>query len=372
MRANALTPRICCVLSSLFLVCFYNIRSETIRFRRFNIITDVVSSSSSWRSRSSTHKLVNDDAMIDSSSDDDDEDDSTLIIDGDDDDNSTSVVVPYEKEMKEKNMILSLRQQRKFQAKKNLISIEHFPNETLWSLDEGPYYAIILNDNFAFRHIFKNGGTTVARQVKSHQNQEVVAKKKKPVQVKKIEIGNRSLIFTIRDPIDHFFSGWRECGSKAPRFMGRDIANDDSLYDGRIKKWLELVKEKAHKDIKCPKNDRIACGCRVHSFPQTNYLIGTNGTIDPRAVVVGDLLEMADLLSLVGFQYNNTLGTANNATENKRKNAYFPIRLDLVSNETMLAICNFVILDYVLFDFELPEACRILRSEVEALTASVS
>jgi hypothetical protein len=148
----------------------------------------------------------------------------------------------------------------------------------------------------------------------------------------------------VRDPIDHFLSGWAECEG------GRKKKKSKELYDVRVKSWLNGIK-----DCLMPPYNRQ---CNIHSFPQTTFLLNWNQTIHSQIEVIGDLREMAGVLELVGFQYNNSLEGGRISTEDELIQEYYPRRKDLLSNGTMRAICEFVALDYFLFDFELPDVCK--------------
>jgi hypothetical protein len=252
--------------------------------------------------------------------------------------------IPYLKEMKEENLPLSLRQQQKFYANKDLIS-QHYSKHLMYATAQwkwwNRWHALILNDDFAFRHIFKNGGTTLEIQTGS-------------THVERKAIGSRRMVATVRDPIDHFVSGWQECGERFPEYMEWNNS-DDKAYDGRIQKWLERTKSMAFKEAPCLGR----CACAMHSFPQGNFLVTKKGTVDPKVVLVGDLREMPGLLRLTGFDYNHSIGTGRNASATAFKAKHFPRKKHLISNETMRDICDFVSLDYFLFDFKLPEACRM-------------
>lgn len=104
------------------------------------------------------------------------------------------------KEMIGKNLTLSIKQQRKFFTVQNHV-LDWICNDTeqqhlLYATAGGsnPFFAWNFNNNFAYRHIYKNGGTTVQAQVNKDR-------------VTASETGNRTIIATVRDPISHFLSG---------------------------------------------------------------------------------------------------------------------------------------------------------------------
>jgi hypothetical protein len=158
------------------------------------------------------------------------------------------------------------------------------------------------------------------------------------------EIAKRKWLTFVRDPIDHFLSGWAECGDRS-----RNASN--AAYDERIQQWLEETKLETH---------NILQDCPIHSFPQANFMLDANdnGSAYKQLELVGDLLEMTDVVEIIGFPYDHSLGAGRNSSENWFKQQHYPARKDLISNETMRAICDFVAIDYYLFDFEPPAACK--------------
>ncbi|CAJ1953655.1 unnamed protein product [Cylindrotheca closterium] len=259
--------------------------------------------------------------------------------------------VPYSNELEEHGLLLSMRQQERFFARKNSLERDHGSSPLMFSTATWKYWnrwhALILNDRFAFRHIFKTGGTSLEKQTGSKH-------------VQRKAIGNRRMIATVRDPLEHFLSGWQECGERFPEYMEWNYqstgkgTNDEKSYSRRIQQWLDRTKTMAFRTAPCLGK----CACAMHSFPQASFLITKKGTVDPKVDLVGDLRELPGLLEIVGFQYNESLGTGRNASATEFKTTYFPRKPHLIVNDTMKAICEFVALDYYLFDFALPIACR--------------
>eukprot|EP00980_Cylindrotheca_fusiformis_P028565 scaffold22611_cov153-Cylindrotheca_fusiformis.AAC.5 len=256
-----------------------------------------------------------------------------------------STDIPYLREMRARNLHRSILQQQKFYAKKGLVALHYSPRNQLYATANWKFWnrwhALILNDEFAFRHIFKNGGTTLEIQTGSSH-------------VQRRALGKRRMVATVRDPIDHFVSGWQECGERFPEFMEWE-KTDDAQYDERIQKWLEITQTMAFQKDACVGR----CACAMHSFPQGNFLMTHKGTIDPKVTLVGELVDLPDLLGLIGFEYNHSIGTGRNASATAFKAKHFPRKKHLMSNETMKKICDFVSLDYFLFDFQMPDACNV-------------
>ena len=95
-------------------------------------------------------------------------------------------------------------------------------------------------------------------------------------------------------------------------------------------------------------------------MPQANFLFANDDEyeIDPKLDIVGDLKELPGLLELVGFSYNTSMSIGRNSTENRIKEVDFPNDKSSLSKSTIQNICKYLELDYLLFDFEPPAACR--------------
>ena len=75
-------------------------------------------------------------------------------------------------------------------------SIGKFDDSRLVPVHRVEWEAFVLNDDLAFLHIWKNGGTAVFHQVKHHY-----------VTYDDPTILNRTLFTVVREPISHFMSG---------------------------------------------------------------------------------------------------------------------------------------------------------------------
>mmetsp|Transcript_21905 Transcript_21905/g.38568 ORF Transcript_21905/g.38568 Transcript_21905/m.38568 type:complete len:392 (+) Transcript_21905:67-1242(+) len=268
--------------------------------------------------------------------------------------NTTTVAIPHLQEMLEKKQCLSVKQQYHFFSKKDQVLdwIKSSPKlRPLLNIRSSyllsKYFAYVLNEKYAFRHIFKDGGTTVEYQLKErgknfHQLNEDV-------------LGNdMKLVAVVRDPIDHFLSGWAECGKRLPKFL---VPQNNTSYDERIQMWLNLMELQ-----ECGRHfDRALCLCSDHSLPQAVFLFkgkGPGTTIHPNLEIVGHIKELDGVLELVNFGFNSSISTGRNATENPVKATHFPKRIDLLSQNTLQKLCQFLALDYYFFDFEPPEECH--------------
>lgn len=257
---------------------------------------------------------------------------------------------PYRRELEEHGLFLSMKQQERFFSRKKSLNQEFASSPLMFSTATWKYWnrwhALILNGAFAFRHILKTGGTSLEMQTGSKH-------------VQRKAIGSRRMVATVRDPLEHFLSGWQECGERFPEYMewNQSVGDDDDekeSYSRRIQQWLDRTKTMAFRTAQCLGK----CACAMHSFPQSSFLITKQATIDPKIDLVGDLRELPGLLEIVGFQYNWSLGTGRNASATEFKTKYFARKPHLISDATLKAICEFVAIDYYLFDFELPAGCK--------------
>jgi hypothetical protein len=248
----------------------------------------------------------------------------TTVIFGENHFQFQSENIPFLHEMKQKNLTHSYRQQLKFSlVKEQVLQWVQTEQRQLWQTDgkHGRLHAFLLTDNYAFRHIFKCGGTTIENQGTRH--------------VPSWRIGDRNIMAVVRDPIDHFLSGWAECAKRG------HVVGSNQTYDEWIHDWLDSVRQKAS-------------SCAPHSFPQANFILSTNLT---KLNLLGDLQELPQLVELVGFPFDETKELGRVAADDAEK-VRFPKRKDLLSNATLVALCQFLAMDYYLFDFDVPDACR--------------
>ena len=154
------------------------------------------------------------------------------------------------------------------------------------------------------------------------------------------------LMTFVRDPIDHFLSGWAECGERKQLPAGD---NPKASYDTRIQKWLQQTKTDY---------ETKTGSCSVHSLPQANFLLDGEGNVHPGLELIGDLEEMVGVLEAVDFQHNPKIGKRRESAKNEVKSQSFPPRKDLISKKTMRNLCQFLAVDYFLFDYVPPKACK--------------
>lgn len=195
----------------------------------------------------------------------------------------------------------------------------------------------------AYRNIFKTGGTTISQGRKSlgyHKMQYL------------------PWLVVVRDPIDHFLSGWGECGQR------RQVrsATERWPYDERIRTWLNTTQTRARGGTHCssPVQRRdpwvTECLCSAHSLAQANYLYNhVTGNLYDNVALVGDLRELPALLHLVGAPLPPT--SRRNSTQYARRDLY-PRRVDWLSNATLLELCRFLALDYWLLNYTPPAICQ--------------
>ena len=78
----------------------------------------------------------------------------------------------------------------------------------------------------------------------------------------------------------------------------------------------------------------------------------------PKLDLMGDMHELPGLLAVVGFRFDDTIETQNNATMDEGKRSWFPRDKRLLSNRMIDVLCEYLLLDYYLFDFRPLERCR--------------
>lgn len=271
--------------------------------------------------------------------------------------------------MMDRGMERSLVQHQHYHTKKTqLHSIHNKSAIPLYHYYSQRYAAFRLNKHFCFRHIFKNGGTSVEIQTHSKQLGYATAKQ------------CQKWLVTVRDPLDHFFSGWRECANrfyeqmKPDHFIAKEGINGEAeAYDARVRFWLEHTKQFGMQgnSLCLQKHYPLsfnACKCAAHSLGQANYLlIGddhdnrgvTKLRTVPNVAVVGDLRELGDLLQLVGFDYDPSISSGRDSSLYQHSDE-FRKHLDLLSPETVRDLCRFLALDYFLFSFQMPAVCADL------------
>jgi len=257
------------------------------------------------------------------------------------------------KKLTENEMCLSLNHQSKFFTVKDKViawvKSQSKEEDLLYGPPGRQHFAIVVNGtNSAFRHIFKSGGTTVNRLTKNKH-------------IKNKELGGRKLFTAVRDPIDHFLSGWAECGFRSENPDKDPAFRMDLDFDERVQNWLTCVKG----DTKRGAGMRKHCKDAIHSYPQSNFLLDIDvpHSIDTKLELVGDLAELRKLMGVVGFRVGEDDMTRAQATgprdssQSKEKVERYPRNKALLSDFTLRQICEFVILDYYLFDFTPPDAC---------------
>lgn len=228
----------------------------------------------------------------------------------------------------------SAAQQLKFLAKKDAM-MHLFSKEDRFHTQFDKYGGIVLSPRFAFLHIFKCGGTTLESMGAKSMRLPVLE------EVETIKLW----VTVVRDPIDHFLSGWGECGDRG------QIDNPVPLnkpYDVRIRAWLEEVRSKRTATLTCS----------MHSNPQVSYMVNREGEFHPKLAAVGDLSEFKDFSIHIGHfdKWQDGVIGRDSTTNEVKKNDY-PKHRELLSDTTLLELCEFLKLDYYLLDFEPPAIC---------------
>jgi len=245
------------------------------------------------------------------------------------------------------NACLSFKHLSKFSSVKDKVMawVRSHPEEThLISRKFHPsaqFYAFNLNDDYSYLHVFKSGGTTVQMMTTTKKH------------TKSSEVDNRKLVTVVRDPIDHFLSGWAECGSRSKNPDENPHFTLDTGINERIGSWLDSLEDQ----IASPKQG--ADPCLPHSFPQSSFMLNPNklDSISPNLEMIGDLRELNAVLTIANFTIPPNSARARSASDNPKKVERYPRDMRLLSDQTVNRICEFVMLDYLLFDFEPPSAC---------------
>jgi hypothetical protein len=247
-------------------------------------------------------------------------------------------------------------QQASFMAKKDNLTLV-FPELRRYPVFLARWAANQVTEDYVYLHIFKNGGTTIGKQTSRNHSG-----------IMESTVQERKWFTLVRDPMDHFLSGWAEVGNakrqamlrrdhldpQTPFSMSTESVPESVLepYDKRIRSWLRIVQRTV----------RLEDGGwhrEVHSAPQVNFMLNPQGrTIWDSLELVGELSELPAVLDLVGFPYNASKESGRNASANLFLQTYYPRRIDLISNETMRMLCDFLAIDYYLLDYPLPETCR--------------
>ena len=158
--------------------------------------------------------------------------------------------------MAERDLCLSFKQQMKFfTLKDKVFAWIHSQPKVEQKLLYGPpaenLYGVVLNDKYVFRHTFKNGGTTVSVLTNSSH-----------IKYDDLE-GTPLLVTTVRDPIDHFMSGWAECGFRAADPIQHTHFSPENDINIPIRSWLKFTRncEKTQ-----PSYHDASCTCSVRNI----------------------------------------------------------------------------------------------------------
>ena len=103
--------------------------------------------------------------------------------------------------------------------------------------------------------------------------------------------------------------------------------------------------------------------CQPHSYPQLNFMLNAT-RLYQNLKLVAALEEMKDVLLMIGFPFNDEFGHVRKSATSLEKLAYYPIRIDMLSNDTLLDICDFLALDYCFLDFKPPDICMSLINKI--------
>mmetsp|Transcript_9782 Transcript_9782/g.12323 ORF Transcript_9782/g.12323 Transcript_9782/m.12323 type:complete len:390 (+) Transcript_9782:48-1217(+) len=259
------------------------------------------------------------------------------------------------KQLKEKGLCASYNHHKKFfQVKDKTFAWLMKEKESLLYEKGRQMYAIEINKKYALRHIFKNAGSSVMDYLMATEH----------LLYETYRHGEQTLIAVVRDPIDHFLSGWAECGARSP-----DPENDPSFastadLDSRVQSWVSLIQNCVEEEQQLEFRVRSKeCLCMVHSMPQANFIIDHDWhtqekLIDYNLGMVGDMSDLYGILEVAGHVHQQKELPQSRKADDEGAKDSFPRDQSLLSEETIHKICEFVILDYYFFDFEPPASCR--------------
>lgn len=292
--------------------------------------------------------------------------------------------------MKDLGLFQSFQHQDKFFRQKSFLT-STFPKEKRYPLHKLGDAVIPVNQEFFYLHIWKSGGTSIQThtnhyfhyrlddpQVQEGSRSVSVASESETETETKIDIHPKFFTY-VRDPVDHFLSGWSESSARQykERLMKYDMSIvatiDEESYDQIIQTYLKRLRLQVHQMI-LGGEDSIFLREDAHALPQANFVLNDYGTVLDRLVIVGDLQDHTKILyDVVGYHPSESInhtarsdnhfnGIARAADEDAIKLKYFPAKREWLSNETIRLICDFVEMDYFLFDFQPPEPCTELFS----------
>ena len=222
-----------------------------------------------------------------------------------------------------------------------------------------PFHAC--GDGWAYKHIFKSGGTTMQLQCNT-----TTLGVDRPTPFLRAFFAQRQFFTFVRDPVDHFLSGAAECAARKQLRVPVRPTNA-SL-------WQYLSNSRRH-------------GCFQHSIPQIEFLLYDkqyNETMFLDQIqFVGDISVMKLFFLSQGLPWDDArverrhyghqptssikAGDENrprtrqhfNFTDMSSKNGFVGLRAKL-SNETLYKICDYVKIDYCFFDYTPPIVCQDL------------
>ena len=222
--------------------------------------------------------------------------------------------------------------------------------------------------NWTYIHVMKAGGTTAFSQC-GFTKLEKEVQRLGPIRAEWMY--RTSNIFTfVRDPVDHFFSGFKQCASESQPttfpFPKREPARDEHILE-----WLHTLGHRNHTNrLRSP---LTVFYCFLHSAPQIEFLLfhDDDGVLEHRPSVPStDILPhikyIGDMSQIEEFFHRQHLPWRTRGIQLRKhpvKDRMGAIR-ENVSNETLMEVCRFVAVDYCFFDYEPPAACASLVADI--------
>lgn len=241
-----------------------------------------------------------------------------------------------------------------FWSKKDSLGLL-FERSYRFDVDPGEYGATVVSDQWAFLHIWANGGDRTVIQVAADQLNEV----QQPKDFSAIQ--NRRWMALVRDPIQHFLEGWAMAEIKVMEefvnkghndmasFIKAEWESPEKTFDERVSSFLDRVQAFSRRSATIYQNPLM------HALPQSNFLMNDVGAIHSNLAFIADASEWEAVMEFVGFQ--GDIQKTGLDRESTLRMKYFPTEVTRLSRSTLVKLCEFLAVDYYLFRYDAPSAC---------------
>eukprot|EP00934_Nitzschia_sp_Nitz4_P003803 Nitzschia sp. Nitz4//scaffold22_size323478//35548//36615//NITZ4_000499-RA/size323478-processed-gene-0.441-mRNA-1//-1//CDS//3329542911//3793//frame0 len=243
----------------------------------------------------------------------------------------------------------SIKVQQNFVAKK--LRIAEVADRTMrFNTNQGEEATTILSDNFAYLQIWGNGKGTVVKALKEQHGRTELGRKDP-------ESRKRKWMALVQDPIIHFLHGFAkyelnllETNPAMESTLIKSWEDTTLSYDKRVLQFLKRVKTFT---MIAPTAENSPF---MHALPQSNYILKYDGSVHPNVALVGHTSEWQAMMEVAGFQ-----GTPDDTIPDKPSMLhlkYFPADPSMLSDKTLVRLCEFLALDYYWFGLDAPAACQ--------------